>query len=217
MARISVDFRFVEIGYELWALGHMLDVSEQQIAYLRDQDTVRTYSRLHHDARQDDEADRDLEIEMLRERVEVVVPRFLRYPLLVSAWAIYEAGVTEVARYLADRLHAKLKLSDIRGDDFLARASLYFTAVLNVALDPDLDRMKRLKQLVTIRHAIAHANGRVAILKQESRDTIKRMSTEGIGISISEGFIAADANFVGKSVAAAAESIDELVGRAKAH
>jgi len=217
MARISVDFRFLEIGYELWALGHMLDVSEQQIAYLRDQDTVRTYSRLHHNARPDNEAERDLEIQMLRERVDVVVPRFLRYPLLVSAWAVYEAGVTEVARYLADHLHARLKLSDIRGDDFLARASLYFTAVLNVALDSDLERMKRIKQLVTVRHAIAHANGRVAILKQESRASIKRMATEGIGISISEDFIVVEATFVGKSVAAATESIGELVDRAKAH
>lgn len=217
MTWISVDFRFLEIGYELWALNHMLDVSEQQIVYLRDQDTIRTYSRLHHDARQGDQAEDNVEIEMLRDRVDVVIPRFLRYPVLVSAWAVYEAGVTEVARYIADHRHVKLKLSDSQGDDFLARATHYFTAELKVELDPDIERKKRLKHLVTVRHAIVHTDGRVAMLKQKSRDSIKRMAIEGIGISISEGFIIVEQNFVRNSVAAATESIAELVDRAKAH
>lgn len=217
MARVSIDFRFLEIGYELWALDHMLDVFEQQIAYLRDQDTIRTYSRLRHEAGQVDDAERDLEIEMLSERVEVVVPRFLRYPLMVAAWAVYEAGVTEVARNVAGRLDAKRGLSDVGRGGFLARASRYFTEVLNVALDPDSERMKRLEQLATTRHAIAHTNGRVALLKRKPRDSIKKMVEEGFGVFIAEGFIVVDADLARKFVTAVTSSLGDLVSRAKQH
>ena len=68
MPKFYPDFRFIEIEYELWALEHLLGVLEQQIAYLRDQDPVRTFAELRERGWEHDEGERQLAAQELTER-----------------------------------------------------------------------------------------------------------------------------------------------------
>lgn len=159
MSFVRVDFRFMEIEYELWALGQILGLMEKQIQLVQQQDQAQTFAYLREKGWDHDEAEVDLASQELCEKQRYVIPRFVRGPYVVSLWACFEAAILELANYRQHQIGAKLSLGDLRSDTVLKRARRYFEAVLDLPLDQNEARYTRLSDLSLVRNSLAHANG----------------------------------------------------------
>lgn len=141
MVRLTVDFRYSEIVYELWALGEMQELVEPAIEQLAQRDEDETLAELRRKGWDDDEAELDLAHQKIRDMADYVLPRFLRGPLLIALWASYESGVGEVAEKLKDAMGEQRSLDGMKGG-FLDRAKGYLEDVLGLALDDDHSRLR---------------------------------------------------------------------------
>src|SRR5215211_7083243 len=98
MPGFIIDFRFVEIEHELWALAEYNRMLEAQLPALENQEQQRLQQRIRD--QQLDESDASIEYQQHYDLIEHVLPRFFRGPVLVTLWAIYESAVNEIADYI---------------------------------------------------------------------------------------------------------------------
>jgi hypothetical protein len=114
MKHIIVDFRFVEVDHELWALREYFSASERQLPVLAEQERKRENEKWHIG----DNIDEDewaLVQQDLHERIENILPRYFRAPILVALWAIYESATNEVAGYLQKQGGHEKCIKDTKG------------------------------------------------------------------------------------------------------
>ena len=211
---VDLDFRFVEIDYELWALGEYLDALERQLPTIADEKRAQTHAYLQAEGLDWDDPEAALAFQELYEVVENVLPRFLRGPFLVTLWALYESAVTEIANYLRQQQNQALKLQDIRGD-FLDRARKYFDHVLGFPLCTDTRTWERLRMLMILRNALAHANGRVEAVSEQAREKIRNWTRMGVGVAIENGNLLFTEAFVRETYALVRESLAGLIERVR--
>jgi hypothetical protein len=76
--KLTIDFRYAEFPYELWALGHMLGIIEPAIETLSAQDEAQTLRELQERGWADDEGEVNLAYKEIRHKRDFVLPRFLR-------------------------------------------------------------------------------------------------------------------------------------------
>ena len=62
----------------------------------------------------------------IEEFVEETVPRLYRSPLLIELWAVFESGVTEMAKYLQKEQAHSLSINDLRANNDFDRARKYY-------------------------------------------------------------------------------------------
>jgi hypothetical protein len=136
MAVIHIDFRLADVEFELWALEEHLAALEESVQYLKAQDRIRTEARLREQGLSGDEGEVQLEFQDHDQRVNHVLPRYLRGSFLVALWAVFEAAVRDIAEHLRTQNQRELRLGDIRGD-LLERGQKYFKYVLSRELLPD--------------------------------------------------------------------------------
>ncbi len=216
MVLINFDPRFIEIEYELWALGHLRDVLEAQIVFLRDQDKLKTFAELKERGWDHDEVEWQLASQEFAERQEYVIPRFLRGPFVVSLWACYESAVKEIADYLQGRVGAPLTLRDIRADTELQQFMKYFGAVMKIPLDEIGDRLSFIDDLRLVRNALAHANGRQRAMPEQKWALVSTaLKRRGSPPDDYRGLIVLSADFVREAYDAVNASLRELVARAR--
>lgn len=217
MAKLNFDLRFIEIEYELWALGQFLKFMEPQIATLQVQDEATTFRQLRESGWDDDEMELQLASQELRERQEFVVPRFMRGPFLVALWACYEAAVTEIASFIQRTKQAGLELSELRGDSLLTRARRYFDAVLLEPLDLDDSRYARLVDLMVIRHSLAHANGQRRAMTPRRWATLSdALTRNGTPADDYRGLVLLSPDYLKAAYSDVNTSLRDLVKRARA-
>lgn len=182
MVRINVDFRLLETRIELSGLREALEIMENQIQFLVAQRKVQAEADLKALADQGVEW-QDGEVQLaLQERdyaVEHLYPRLFRGPFLVTLWAIYEAGLKEVARFVKRQKGIDLDVDEVKGSDVRRTVKRYFEAVLRVGFPSDQSRAGELGKLYKVRNAFAHANGRLRSLSGDVRKTIDSMIAEG--------------------------------------
>lgn len=217
MPKLAFDLRLIEIEYELWALGHLRAILEQQIVTLREQDEEKTFAELRKSGWDHHEGDWQLASTEFSERQDYVIPRFMRGPFTVSLWACYESGVREVADFLSRRLSAPLRLADLRGESELAQFKKYFAKILGHPLDTSPDRLAFIEDLRRIRNALAHANGQRRAMTEEQwnrvADALRRRACPPDDY---RGFIVLSERFAADAFEVVNSSLRELVARARA-
>lgn len=159
MPFIRIDFRYIEIEYELWALGEFLKMVEPQIQFLCEQDPVLTFKELRDKGWDDDEAEVDMALQDIAERRRYVIPRFVRGPFVVALWACFESGILQLAEGGREAIGAKIEMKDQKGGNTLQRTKRYVESVLGIPFDQDRSRYARISDLLRIRNSLAHANG----------------------------------------------------------
>lgn len=125
-------------------------------------------------------------IQSLQACLEIIkqdVNRFFLCSQVPILYAIFEAGIYDIAKILRIRLNAGLSIGDIKGDK-LERAKKYFEHVLPFPLQVDSKSWERIRILETIRHAITHYNGRLELLDDKDRKKIEGIAKKNIGVSI---------------------------------
>src|SRR3972149_8784208 len=174
---MQLDFRFVEIDYEIWALGQYLDIIERNIPHLSKTERDRLLASIssHHGSDED-----YLLVSQEADRIEEdVIPRHLRGSFIVALWAVFEGAVISITKHIQQVERLKLSLKDVRGD-FLDRAMKYFDYIVEFALIVDPSDWEKLRNIEMIRHIIAHSNSRLNDLDPNKRKQITAILNSGI-------------------------------------
>jgi len=207
---IHVDLRFVHIEFELWALEEHLAMLEKSIVYLREQDRIRTEAGLTERGLAENEAEVQFAWQEHRDRVNHVLPRYLRGSFLTTLWAVFEAATQEIADFLRGQAGVELVLRDIRGD-FLDRAEKYFRHVLARDFMPDRSTADVLERILLLRNAYAHANGRLDAVKSQDRAPIDKLIARNIGINEEHGYLLMSEEFVRQCLSAVRDVLSFLM------
>ena len=204
-----LDFRFSEIQHELYAIDqHRLAIEAQLPSIL---ETAR--ERLQAEVPTDDDPDYvQSELRAIESFIDDDMPRFFRYPTLISLWAIYEAAATDISNEIRKNVGQSLTIEDLRGDK-LEKIKKYFEEVLKFPLVSNGQSLRYLRMLLILRNALAHGNGREDAIKQNTWKRIAKWNEPGIGTE--HGFLTFTAVFVEQIVKVVSASLTDLIARVK--
>jgi hypothetical protein len=211
---IRIDFRLVDITMELQALEDHIHLIEMQISDLSKSKQLELDKYLAQGKWTPEDFEWDEAKHEYYDMVEFLLPRFFWGSFIVSLYAVYEAAVTEIARLIQGNKAEILAMNDLKGN-FLERAGKYYKSVLNFELCNNDETWERIKVLVELRNAIAHANGRIDILKTGTQQKIKNWTKTKMGISLWNNYFLVSAGFSKETFRLVRSSLEDLVRRYK--
>ena len=132
----------------------------------------------------------------------------------MSLYAVLETSVIEIARLIQQTQKQGIAINDLRGD-FLERAKKYYKNVLKFELCSDDNAWQRIKILAEVRHAIAHANGRLDMLNENTKRKIKALEKQNLGISSYYNYLLVDSYFAKETFSKVRFLLESLVERYK--
>ena len=148
-----------------------------------------------------------------RRLTEISLPRFFYGPMITTLYAICESAIIEIANYLKKEKKCPLAMKDIRGGNFLDQVQKYYKHVLQFDLINDGDVWRRFKALLILRHAIAHANGRLDMIEEKRKRQIRELVKIHDGISTSNGFLIVSEDFIVDTYSTMRRAFDDLIKR----
>ena len=212
--KLNVDFRLLDVSLEIHALEDHFELIRTQISHLSEVER----SMLDEFRRKEKLTPEDPEWDFARQecdhKVEFLLPRFFWGPFLITLYAVYETAVTEIARLIQTTQRQQKSMNELRGD-FLKKANKYYKNILHFELCNNNKTWERIKMLAELRNAVAHVNGRIDMLKKNSRDKIKTWEKQNIGISSYYNFLLVDENFSKETFIQVRLSLENLVERYK--
>jgi hypothetical protein len=210
-----IDFRFAEINGEIWALEMYLDLVERSLKSLADSERARLLKEYSHEGAPFESHSVQLAFQLAEEMESQVLPRLLLGPCLISLWSLFESSVVEIADYIRRQRDLDLTLNDLRGS-FLARAEKYFRDGLHYDFSLEGDCWRRLSRIAEVRHAFAHANGRLSAVPETLRPSILQIVDSGEGLSFDGDFLVPSVDFVRESFAYVKSTLEDLMNRVRA-
>lgn len=215
MVLINYDFRFVEISCELNAIARYIDSVDQQLPDLIQKEGNKAYERLKQRGYENDEVERQIMRQELYKLTEVTLPKYFWGSTLVTIWAIFESGISEIAAELKSQKNLGISLNDINGD-VIERVNKYFNYILDMPIETRSKNWQHLRMLYDLRNAIAHANGRFENVKNKNDiKKIKNWAKADIGIQAVSGDILFTSDFVKKTHGIIFELLDDLIKKVK--
>jgi hypothetical protein len=208
------DFRLLEVSGELYALEDHLKLIEDQMEHIQKTERQRVDSYIRSEGLSPEDPAWHQALDEYTDRIEFLIPRFFRGPFLVALYAVYESTVTEIAGLIQQKQSQRISMNDLRGD-FLERAKKYYKHILKFDLYVEDKAWGRVKMLSELRNAFAHVNGRMEMLNENSRRTIKNWERQKAGITTYSGFIVCDAKIVYDIFQVVRTSLEDLVARYK--
>lgn len=204
-----VDLRFSEIQHELYAIEQHRLATEAELPSILE--TAR--KRLEAEVATDDDPDYiQYALNAIDSFINDDMPRFFRYPTLISLWAVYEAATTDISKEIRKNVGQSLTIEDLRGDK-LDTIKKYYEAVLKFPLVSDEQSVRYLRMLLILRNVLAHGNGRKDAIKQSKWEIIQKWNEPGIGTEY--GFLTLSAEFVERIVKVVSASLTDLIERVK--
>jgi hypothetical protein len=211
---VDLDFRLLDVSLELHALEDHYELIEKQISNLSKIEKTSLDEYIKKENLTPDDPEWDMARYECDQKVEFLLPRFFWGAFIVSLYAVLEASITEIARLLQQAQKQEIAINDLRGD-FLERANKYYKYVLNFELCSDAKTWQRIKYLASVRHAIAHANGRIDMLNENNRKAIKTLEKQNIGISSYNDYVLIDSSFAKETFSKVRSMLENLVDRYK--
>ena len=212
--KLNVDFRLLDVSLELHALEDHYELIKKQISNLSD---IEKASLVEYRKREN-LTPKDPEWEFARQeydhKVEFLLPRFFWGSFIVSLYAVLETSVIEISCLIQKSQKQGIAINDLRGD-FLERAKIYYKNVLKFELCSDGTTWQRIKILSEVRHAIAHSNGRMDMLNENSKERIKTLVKQNLGISSYYNYILLDSHFARETFLKVYTMLKSLVERYK--
>jgi hypothetical protein len=208
-----IDMRLLVVGFELSDLHYYLDLLEKQIK----EKQTEYRSDLQRIIKEQGLTPDDSNWQIVHEYeglADYRMPRFFRAPFLISLYAVYESAVTEIAKLIQKQKRIEITI-DEKGTFTLDKAKGYYNKIIGFPLYSDNVAWERIKMLSIIRHAIAHANGRLEMIKPKIRNNLQRWEKENIGISSSDGFIVIEECFLRDTLGLVSASLNDLFERYK--
>lgn len=214
MPPLNFYLRFVELSYEVWALGEHLKVIEPQLQFLRDQGALHVAADLRERGVEGDDSERQLAYQEYWDRTDNILPRYFRGTFLIALWAVYESSVQEVADH--HRVQKKLtRRMPKRGGSFPKRARDYFDREIQEVLDLKSGRLDRIDDLYVIRNALAHANGQLRWVAPDKLQELEGVLAKHPQLLVDDRFIVPTTEFLHVAYSDIDGSLRSLVDRAK--
>ena len=202
------DLRFAEFFHELYALQDYIDSIESQLPDLIIKEKKKAHEKLSKLNYEDDPFEYQAFEREAYELVEDVLPRYFRNPIIVTLWAIFESGIIEIAKEVKDQRNLPISLKDINGD-FLERTNKYFNHVIEIPIEIRGKSWQQIRTLYLLRNAIAHCNGRVENIRNDSnRKKIEQLESKGI--STINGNVMCSPDFINESHKIVLEFLTDL-------
>ncbi|MEW6426498.1 MAG: hypothetical protein AB1568_00540 [Thermodesulfobacteriota bacterium] len=213
--KIDFDSRLLDISFEIYALEDHLLLIEEQMENMRNTENNKLKKLIKNDDLTPDDPEWHFANQEFNHRFEFLLPRVFRGPFIVTLYAIYEIAVTEIARLIQTTKCKSTSFSEFKGKNFLDRSKKYYKSILQFELCSDNKEWERIIMLAELRHALAHANGRLEMLKVGNRKNIKRMTKQAIGIEEFNGYLVFSAEFTKETFCMVRLSLEELIRRYK--
>lgn len=211
----DLDFRLFEIDSELFVLDYHLNLIESQIKNKENIERMALEERIKKRGLTRTDLDWQIEHYEVDRITDFLLPRFFRSPFLISLFAVYESAVIEIAKLLQTQKRIKLSIKDQKGINFLDKAKKYYKQIIDFQLYSDKAAWERIIILSKVRNAIAHANGRIEMLKPKAQENIKTWENQNIGISSMSGFVVIKESFLRDTLRLVSASLYDLVERYK--
>lgn len=212
--KINVDFRLLDVSLELHALEDHYELIEKQISHLIHAEKVSLDEYRKKEKLTPEDPEWDFARQECDRKIEFLLPRFFWGPFIVSLYAVLETSVLEIARLIQQNQKQGIGINDLRGD-FLERAKKYYKNVIKFELCGDTNTWQRIKILAEVRHAIAHANGRLDMLNENTKKRIKALEKQNLGISSHYNYILLDSYFAKETFSKVRSLLKSLVDRYK--
>jgi len=212
--KINLDFRLLDVSLELHALEDHYELIEKQLSHLIHTEKVSLDKYRKNENLTPEDPEWDFARQEYDRKVEFLLPRFFWGPFVVSLYAVLETSVLEIARLLQQSQKQGIGINDLRGD-FLERAKKYYKNVIKFELCGDTNTWQRIKILAEVRHAIAHANGRLDMLNENAKKKIKALEKQNLGISTYYNYILLDSCFAKETFTKVRSLLKSLVDRYK--
>lgn len=207
----KIDYRFVEIMYEVYVLEDYLGLVDQQISDA----VVEQESKLKRSLSTSlNDIERDELYQRHRRMVDDVINRLFRYPLILMMWAVYERAINNVAIYLKERLNKKLIPRDIRGSDEFDKYIKYYDYILNYRLFTSECR-KELNKLRIVRNFISHYNGCIDFAEENKIKQIREIVSDDLRFEIDSYYLEVTTKYLNESFALVKDEINNLIDRVK--
>jgi hypothetical protein len=210
----AYDFRLLDVSGELYALEDHLQLIEEQMQKTQQRERLRVDEYIRKKKLSPHDYEWNEALDEYNHRIDCLLPRFFRGPFLVALYAVYESAVTEIACLIQEGQSQQISVNDLKGD-FLEKAKKYYKHILCFELYAEEKEWHRVKMLSELRNAFAHVNGRIEMLNQKPRKTIKNWERQNLGISTYDGFIVCDSIIVADIFDIVRKSLENLVSRYK--
>ncbi len=212
--KINFDFRLLDVSMELYVLEDHYDLIEKQLAHLShaEQATLSEYQQKENLTPEDPEW--DFARQECDHKVEFLLPRFFWGSFIVSLYAVFETSLIEVAKLLQEKQNQGISINDLKGE-FLTKSKKYYDKVLKFELCDDKKIWQDIKDFANVRHAIAHANGRIDMLTKENKASITKLIKSDSGISSHYNYLIVDSSFAKEALENVSISLRSLVERYK--
>ena len=128
---------------------------------------------------------------------------------------VYESAVKEIANLIQEKNGKNESLANIKGKDFLDRANKYYRGAIGYELSQNKQSWERIRILTEIRHAVAHANGHLELVREGKRKQIKKWIEQDIGIEDYYGDIIISGAFVRETYEMVKDDFESLIERFK--
>ncbi len=211
----TIDFQLIEVELELSDLFYYLDLLEKQI---KERQTVYR-SELEKIIREQGLTPDDSNWQIVHEYEHLAdyrMPRLFRAPFLICLYALYESTVIEIANFIKDKVGTEKTINEYKRAFNLDMAKEYYKQTIHFPLYSDNVSWERIKMLSLIRHAFAHANGRIGALNQKIRDKIVKYEKQNLGISLGDdGYLVLDERFLKETLMLVSVSLNDLISRYK--
>lgn len=149
--------------------------------------------------------------------VNLLLPRILYNPFLVSLCSVYESVVVEIAECMQKKLRIKTSIHKQKGSNFLDRAKKYYENKLGLKLSTNGQAGDRLPELYHLRNAVAHSNGRidVSIVWDQTRKGVQELVSKNIGVQENGGYIIVNEDFLRETFMLVKGDLEDLIARYK--
>jgi hypothetical protein len=214
MGEVILDFRLSSIDYEVWALAQYLDLMERQFPLLAKAEKDRIKAQYGAASRRTDPDEYDVALQMADEMADRILPRLFLAPFVLSLWSVLESAIIEIAEFIRRQRSLDLTIEDLRGS-LLQRTKKYFGTVINYDFSLDDGCWQELQSLAAVRNALAHANGRIAAVREHDLVKLRQICATAEGLEIDGEFILPSLKYVRESYRFVFGLLDDLLGRVR--
>lgn len=204
----------LEATMEVFAIEEYYETLEKQIEHVQKSQKLKLDAYILREKLTPDDPEWHEAIQEYYHLVDFLLPRFFRGPFLVSLYALYESVVTEIAN-LAQARHRNLKrFSKYKGGqdlNFLERSRKYYAEILRIELCSDVSAWSRLVALLEFRHALAHSNGRIDLIRPAKKSVVLDLIRTLPDVDTYSGYITFGKDFVADTTCIVINELRRLI------
>ena len=111
---------------------------------------------------------------------------------------------------MGEQEDARLRLREVRAENFLAQVQKYYGGVLKIPLPWSVEDENEVKTLYTIRSAVVHMNGNYMDASSDKENQTKRAIADTSGVEVLGSHLVVEAEYVKSAVEVVFRMIEQI-------